>query len=98
MLSTYPPCFDSDKQHKEWKALAFRSNLKSFHICVDCTPKYQAEMMKVARCQSPDVDVNVLHKREMEEAMRREATKGKIDPYRDSWMEMVNQLNTKNEK
>jgi len=98
MLSTYPPCFSSEKQHKEWKALAFRRNLKSFHICVDCTPSYQAEMMKVARCQSPDVDVNVLHQREMEEAMKQEVTEGKIKPMADHWTQMINQLTPKVKK
>ena len=99
MLSDYPPCFSTDKQYMEWKVLAFRSNLKSFQICVDCTPAYQAEMMAVKRCQSPDVDVKVLHQREMEEAMKQEVTEGKINSMSDYWLDMVNQLSkNKNEK
>jgi hypothetical protein len=72
MLQDYPPCFKNKEQYAEWKFYAVRSHLKSMFICIDCTPEYQAEMIKVNRCQDPDVNIKLLQQREMEESMHQE--------------------------
>jgi len=88
----YPPCFSDEAQYKEWKTLAIKSHLKSTFVCTDCTPEYQAAMMKVDRCQSPDVNVKILQMREMEDAMHQEVIEGKFESFSDRWAQMVNQL------
>jgi hypothetical protein len=92
MLTTHPPCFSSDKQYSEWKVLAVKSQLKSTFICVDCTPKYQSEMIKADRCQSPDVNVKILNLREIEESIHQEIIESKLESFSDHWAQMINQL------
>lgn len=85
----HPACFNSSDQYKAWKTLAFRSNSQSFFICADCTPKYQAEMIKARRCQSPDVNVRVLQQREMEHDMSQEILQEKLETFNDPWANML---------
>jgi hypothetical protein len=49
-------------------------------------------MIAAKRCQSPDVDVKVLHQREMEESMRQEIIEEKMVEARDNWIDMIHQL------
>jgi hypothetical protein len=92
MLTTTPLCFRNDKQYNEWKVLAVKSHLKSTFICVDCTPKYQAEMIKAERCQAPDVDVKMLNLQEIQDSLHQEIIEAKLESFSDHWTQMVNQL------
>lgn len=92
MLTKHPPCFSSDTQYSEWKTLAVKSHLKSTFICVDCTPKYQSEMIKAERCQAPDVNVKILNLREIEESIHQEIVDAKMESFSDHWAQMINQL------
>ena len=92
MIQEYPPCFKSKEQYAEWKFYAVKSHLKSTFVCIDCTPEYQEEMIKAARCQAPDVNVRILQLREMEDDMHQEILKGKFESFSDHWGQMINQL------
>ena len=52
-----PKCFDTDVQWQQWSALNHGpSRVPKHHgYCYDCTPKYQAEMLRVERCSYPTV-------------------------------------------
>jgi len=92
MLISTPPCFSSDTQYREWKNLAIKSHFKSSFICTDCTPEYQAAMIKANRCTAPDVDVRILNLREKEESIHQEIVEAKLDSFNDLWAQMINQL------
>ena len=53
-LGAVPPCFESPRQYKLWRAANLRTPQKTSTICVDCTVVYQQEMMALGRCQHPD--------------------------------------------
>lgn len=88
-MTDYPACFNSSDQYREWKTLAFRSNLQSFFICTDCTPKYQAEMIAARRCQDRYVDVRALHKSEKENDIRQEVLQDTLETFNDPWANML---------
>lgn len=55
---TKPPCFQSNEQWEEYKALAqsgsYHSNTReTFNYCTDCTPEYQAKMKAQGKCRHP---------------------------------------------
>lgn len=51
--SEKPPCFHSEREYEQWKALLVRSMEKGVTICDDCTNKYgyRHKMMAEARCK-----------------------------------------------
>lgn len=65
-MTDYPACFSSAKQYSEWKLLAIKSGLQSMSICTDCSQSYQANMVRLRRCESPEANVRVLQMREMD--------------------------------
>jgi hypothetical protein len=51
---TTPKCFDTLKQYKGWVAAARMSKPMLAHsYCEDCTPDFQAKMIREMRCQYP---------------------------------------------
>ena len=50
-----PRCFDSRKQWYRWRVIAISdvSSLNSSAYCADCTPEYQARMIRAGRCEHP---------------------------------------------
>jgi hypothetical protein len=52
-----PKCFDSNEQYKQWIDLARQSGPIPSQVkaCIDCNPKFQAEMNSVQRCENPFV-------------------------------------------
>ena len=48
-----PACFDSEEQFKLWRLAAKISHPGGSWICSDCTPTYQAKMIKEHRCEKP---------------------------------------------
>jgi hypothetical protein len=54
---SFPPCFNSLKEHQEWKTLARRTTKQVNWPCVDCTLEYQQRMIEAGRCQHPDAMV-----------------------------------------
>jgi hypothetical protein len=51
---TTPKCFDTLKQYKGWVAAARMSQPTPTHsYCEDCTPDFQAKMIREMRCQYP---------------------------------------------
>jgi hypothetical protein len=94
-LTEHPACFSSNDQYKEWKLLAIKSSYKSLFICTDCTPEYQAEMIRVGRCEAPDVNVRLFQLREMEDDLRREILQIKtkdLETFTDPWSKMITGL------
>lgn len=45
-----PPCFNSELEYEQWKALLVRSREKGVTICDDCTKGYQEQMKAEGRC------------------------------------------------
>ena len=39
--SEKPPCFNSEREYEQWKALLVRSMEKGVTICDDCTNEYR---------------------------------------------------------
>lgn len=50
-----PACFDTDKQYRDWLAMARLSRPGADGHCADCTQQYQAQMLSEGRCGYPDV-------------------------------------------
>jgi len=51
---TTPKCFDTAKQFKGWVDAARMSHPAPAHsYCEDCTPDFQAKMIRDKRCQYP---------------------------------------------
>jgi len=51
---TTPKCFDTAKQFTGWVAAARMSHPAPAHsYCEDCTPDFQAKMIRENRCQYP---------------------------------------------
>ena len=48
-----PMCFDSDEQFKLWRSAAKIAHPGGSWVCSDCTPEYQAKMIKEYRCEKP---------------------------------------------
>ena len=48
-----PPCFHSEREYEEWKALLVRSMEKGVTICDDCTKEYETRMKADGRCKPP---------------------------------------------
>lgn len=46
-----PPCFHSEREYEEWKALLVRSMEKGVTICDDCTKEYETRMKADGRCK-----------------------------------------------
>lgn len=46
-----PPCFNSEREYEQWKALLVRSMEKGVTICDDCTKEYRHKMMAQSRCK-----------------------------------------------
>ncbi len=46
-----PPCFHSEREYGEWKALLVRSMEKGVTICDDCTNDYREKMKAQSRCK-----------------------------------------------
>jgi len=94
-LTDYPPCFNSAKQYSDWKLLAIKSNLQSMSICTDCTPEYQADMLRAKRCVQPDANVRILQQREMEQDMLRDIVKANPEDLvalNDPWAKLLRGL------
>ena len=51
---TYPPCFDSEASYQQW-VTAYRNSNEERRgtYCSDCSPEYQAEMVRAGRCLWP---------------------------------------------
>ena len=49
--SEKPPCFHSEREYEEWKALLVRSREKGVTICDDCTKEYETRMKADGRCK-----------------------------------------------
>ena len=49
-IETRPACYDSDAQWRGW----YICKGDAVHPCVDCTAKYQAQMISEGRCERPD--------------------------------------------
>lgn len=45
-----PPCFNSEREYEQWKALLVRSGENGVTICDDCTKDYQEQMKAEGRC------------------------------------------------
>jgi hypothetical protein len=49
-----PSCFPDDDTWIEWYQKDYESGNKNpLNICLDCTPEYQAEMVKLGFCVNP---------------------------------------------
>jgi len=53
--SERPPCFDSERQWREWNYYhqVAGSLARGEHFCTDCSPEYQATMVQEGRCLYP---------------------------------------------
>lgn len=59
---SFPPCFESPKQYRLWRAeadvsaraMGERELLERCGHCLDCTPEYQHRMKAEARCLHPE--------------------------------------------
>ena len=49
--SEKPPCFNSELEYEQWKALLVRSGEKGVTICDDCTKEYETRMKADGRCK-----------------------------------------------
>ncbi len=56
-----PKCFTSHEQYKDWRKLA-RGTVtnKTFGPCIDCTPKFQQDMIRDKRCENPFVEFRMV--------------------------------------
>ena len=50
-----PPCFHSEREYEQWKALLVRSREKGVTICDDCTNDYRKKMEAQSRCKPVQV-------------------------------------------
>ena len=54
----------TERQFREWKALAYRSGhlgITNAGFCSDCTAAYQAEMVEEGRCENPQVEFSRMY-------------------------------------
>ena len=62
IVVTAPLCFHSPEQMARWYQAAARARdpgeLRHSDYCTDCTPEYQAQMMKEGRCAHPETTFN----------------------------------------
>ena len=49
--SEKPPCFNSEREYEQWRALLVRSMEKGVTICDDCTNDYRKKMKAQSRCK-----------------------------------------------
>ena len=49
----YPACFETHRQFVAWKQTARRLSPGASDYCADCTPEYQAQMVRCFRCAYP---------------------------------------------
>ena len=56
-----PKCFTSHTQYKDWRKLA-RGTVtnKTFGPCIDCTPKFQQDMIRTKKCENPFVEFRMV--------------------------------------
>ena len=50
---SFPQCFDSQLQFREWSQAARRSDPGDSGFCTDCTAHYQKQMIVQERCVHP---------------------------------------------
>jgi hypothetical protein len=53
-MTTYPICFKSPKQFREWAYLAMQAREEATP-CGDCTKDYQERMLRECRCLENEV-------------------------------------------
>jgi hypothetical protein len=53
MDMSFPKCFDSSQQFREWSQAAKRSDPGDSSFCTDCTAHYQMQMIDQERCFHP---------------------------------------------
>lgn len=51
---SFPACFESKEQYRAWKEIAVQVPVK-LGPCADCTPEYQAKMIRERRCENSHV-------------------------------------------
>ena len=51
---SFPQCFDSHRQFREWSQAARRSDPGDSGYCTDCTAHYQKQMVTQERCFHPE--------------------------------------------
>lgn len=62
-----PDCFPTDDNWMEWYQKDYESGNKNpLNICLDCTPEYQAEMVKRGLCKKPKYNFNEIEEDEDE--------------------------------
>jgi hypothetical protein len=56
-----PKCFTSHEQYRDWRKLA-RGTVtnKTFGPCIDCTPKFQQDMIRAKKCENPFVEFRMV--------------------------------------
>jgi hypothetical protein len=62
-----PRCFDSAVQYAEWRDAARLAKLGALWIlgpCIDCTPKYQGEMIQQRRCENQNIRFRMVEVKE----------------------------------
>jgi hypothetical protein len=66
-MGSVPKCFDSAAQYAEWRDAARMAKVGALWAlgpCIDCTPKYQGEMVKQRRCENQNVRFRMVEVRE----------------------------------
>ena len=51
---SFPQCFDSNRQFRDWSQAAKRSVPGDSSFCTDCTARYQKQMIAQERCFHSD--------------------------------------------
>ena len=57
-----PPCFHSEREYEQWKALLVRSMEKGVTICDDCTNDYREKMKAQSRCKPAQVKQVIVYR------------------------------------
>lgn len=54
---SFPKCFESRKQFKDWRQAMEQAKVPLYTcwVCTDCLPTYQKKMIKAGRCENPHV-------------------------------------------
>lgn len=59
-MNKRPNCFFIPGDWELWLSLAVRAGNRLVNFCRDCTPKYQAEMVAVGRCEYPQTQFCII--------------------------------------